>query len=268
MSDSEARDTTRRSFDAAADQYQRARPEYPAELFDSMIELADLPPGAHLVEVGCATGKATLPLARRGSRITAIELGASLSEAARENLAEFPNVEVVHSAFEAWDPPPEQRFDLVFAATSWHWVDPDVRYRKAARLLAPGGCLAFWSATHVFPEGGDSFFREIQDVYDEIGDALPPDTTWPTAEELPDSKDEIEGSGRFEVVAVRRFGWVVDYVADAYIELLETFSSSLTMSPDKRGYLYAKIRERLATRTDPVLHRGWGAALHVARRTT
>ncbi len=266
MSDWAERDANRQSFDAAADRYQRARPEYPAELFDSLIELADLTPGAHLVEVGCATGKATLPLARRGFRITAIELGASLCEAARRNLAEFGAVDVVRSTFEAWEPPAGQRFDLVFAATSWHWVDPDVRYRKAARLLAPGGCLALWSATHVFPEGGDPFFREIQDVYDEIGDALPPDATWPTAQELPDSNDEIERSGRFEVVALLRFGWEIDYDADAYIDLLETFSSSLTMSPDKRDYLYAKIRARLATRSDPVLHRGWGAALHVARR--
>jgi hypothetical protein len=34
----------------------------------------------------------------------------------------------------------------------------------------------------------------------------------------------------------------------------------------ERNFLYAKIRERLAARSDPVLHRGWGAALHVARR--
>ena len=36
------------------------------------------------------------------------------------------------------------------------------------------------------------------------------------------------------------------------------------MAPDKRDYLYAKIRERLAARSDPVLHRGWEAVLHVA----
>jgi hypothetical protein len=78
--------------------------------------------------------------------------------------------------------------------------------------------------------------------------------------------DEIEASGLFETVAVRRFGWEVDYDADSYVDLLETFSSSLTKSPADREYLYARIRQRLAARSDPVLHRGWGAALHVARR--
>jgi SAM-dependent methyltransferase len=266
VSDEHERVAGGQSFDAAAPRYQRARPEYPAELLDALIELAGVAPGAHLLEVGCATGKATLPLARRGFRITAIELGAAMSAAARENLAEFPDVDVVHSSFERWVPPAGRQFDLVFAATSWHWVDPDLRYRKAAQLLAPGSCLAFWTASHVFPEGGDPFFREIQDVYDELGDSLPPDATWPTADEMADSKEEIEASGLFDVVAIRRFGWVLDYDADAYIDLLETFSSSLTKSPAERNFLYAKIRERLAARSDPVLHRGWGAALHVARR--
>jgi hypothetical protein len=62
---------------------------------------------------------------------------------------------------------------LVYAATAWHWVDPAVRYRRARAALRPGGHLAFWSALHVMPDDGDPFFREIQDVYGEIGEALP-----------------------------------------------------------------------------------------------
>jgi hypothetical protein len=30
-------------------------------------------------------------------------------------------------------------------ATAWHWIDADQRYQLAARLLKPGGHLAFWS---------------------------------------------------------------------------------------------------------------------------
>lgn len=58
-------------------------------------------------------------------------------------------------AFETWQPPLGQRFDLVFAATAWHWIDPAVRYQRAFDFLRPGGHLAFWSAAHVLPEGGD-----------------------------------------------------------------------------------------------------------------
>ncbi len=57
---------------------------------------------------------------------------------ARQNLSALPNVEVVEGAFETWQPPDSVRFDLVFAAMAWHWIDPAVRYRRAWELLRPG----------------------------------------------------------------------------------------------------------------------------------
>lgn len=60
----------RTTFDAAAELYQQARPEYPEALYDALVNLTGIGTGDRVVEVGCATGKATLPLARRGLRIT------------------------------------------------------------------------------------------------------------------------------------------------------------------------------------------------------
>lgn len=185
----------RRTFDTAAGTYQDARPEYPDQLFDTLIDVAQLRPGDRLLEIGCASGKATLPLARRGFRITCVEIGPALARAARANLARFPDVDVIEGAFETWEPPAGVRFDLVFAATAWHWIDPAVRYEQAWRLLRPGGHLATWSAVHVFPEHGDPFFAELQEVYDEIGEGLPQDAAWPRPGELPDDREEIERTG-------------------------------------------------------------------------
>jgi SAM-dependent methyltransferase len=142
--------------------------------------LAGLRPGDRLLEVGCATGKATIPLAQHGFQITCVEIGAELAVEATRNLAQFPGVQVIQEAFETWRPPRMAVFDLVLAATAWHWIDPAVKYRRAWELLRPGGHLAFWSAAHVFPPGGDPFFRDIQDVYEEIGEGLPPDAAWPS----------------------------------------------------------------------------------------
>ena len=65
----------RTTFDAVADSYQRAWPEYPELLYDALVEAAGIKVGGQLLEIGCATGKATIPLARRGLRITGIEIG-------------------------------------------------------------------------------------------------------------------------------------------------------------------------------------------------
>ena len=128
----------------------------------------------------------------------------------------------------------------MFAATAWHWLDPAVRYQRAWRLLRPGGHLAIWSATHVFPEGGDPFFAELQEVYEEIGEGVPEDALRPRPGELPDDRDEIERTGLFEDVLVRHFDWEIAYDAEAYLRLLDTFSGHIAMQPWQRERLYGR----------------------------
>jgi SAM-dependent methyltransferase len=248
-------------FDAVADRYDRARPDYPQQLFDDLVALTGIARGDRVLEVGCATGKATRPLVARGLRVTCLELGPQLAAKAR-----LLGVEVVEGAFEEWRPPTAQAFDLAVAATSWHWIDRGAKYRRAFELLRPGGHLAFWSAQHVVPEGGDPFFEELQPVYDEIGEGMPEGATFPRPGELADETAEIEASGFFEVVGVRHHDWEVVYDAEGYIDLLETFSGHIAMEPWQRQRLYAEIRLRLADRPDGRLRRHWGAVLHVARR--
>lgn len=261
------RERLRRTFDSAAELYQQARPEYPDSIYDSLVSLTGIGTGDRVVEVGCATGKATIPLARRGLRLTCVELGPELAALARRNLSIFPNVEVVEGAFESWQPSDGVRFDLVFAATAWHWIDPAVRYQKAWNLLRPAGHLAFWSAGHVFADDGDPFFVEIQEVYNEIGEALAEDATRPRPGALPDQGEQIRQSGLFDNVVLRQFDWQISYSADEYIRLLNTFSGHIAMDAGKRDHLYAEIKRRVARRPDGLLRRHWGAVLHVARRS-
>ena len=262
MSDSHER--LRRTFDSAADLYEIARPSYPTQLFDDLVDLAELNPGDRLLEIGCATGKATRPLLERGFSVVCVEMGAQLAQRARRNLAGLA-VEIQIAPFEAWDSQ-GGTFDLVYAATAWHWVDPAIRYRRAHQLLRHGGHLAFWSAAHAFPRGFDPFFAEIQEVYDAIGESHPDEWPPPRPDEVQDDSAEIEATGLFSHVEVRRYVWETSYTSDEYIALLETFSGHISMEPEKREHLYAEIRRRIGQRADPRVRRHWNAILHVARR--
>jgi SAM-dependent methyltransferase len=253
-----------RTFDRASDHYQRARPEYPVELFDRLLEVTRVQPSGRLLEIGCATGKATLPLAQRGFRITCVEMGPALVAAARRNLAGFDRVEIVEGRFEDWRADSEP-YAMVFAATAWHWIDPRVRYTKAAEVLGSRGQLAFWDAGHVIPHGGDPFFEEIQEIYDEIGEGLAPDAALPRPGELEDRRREIEESGLFDVLHISEFDWETIYDADGYIDLLNTFSGHIAMEDWQRARLYGEIRRRLGERRDGRLRRHWGGVLHVAQ---
>jgi SAM-dependent methyltransferase len=258
------RDRLARTFDRAAELYQAARPDYPEELFDRLLEDCRLRPGDRVLEVGAGPGKATLPLAHRGLKITAVEPGAALAAQARRNLAGFP-VDVVQTRFEEWNGP-AGRYSAVVSATAWHWVDPQLRYELAARALQPKGHLAFWSAQHVFPPDGDPFFDEIQKVYDAIGQGLPGGAPRPTPGELPEQVTEIEASGLFEIVTVEHFDWTVDYDTEGYLDLLRTFSGHIAMATESRETLFTEIRQRLALRPSGRLRRGWGGVLHVAKK--
>jgi SAM-dependent methyltransferase len=254
----------RTTFETAAERYDRARPAYPEQLFDDLVGLAGLAPPDRLLEVGCGTGKATRPLLERGFRVDCVELGPRLAAQARQNLAGLP-CELHVAPFETWDHDPGS-FALVYAATAWHWLDPELRFRRAHTLLRPGGHLAFWTARHAFPAGFDPFFTEIQQVYDELGESHEGEWPPPAPDEVPDDAAEIGGSGLFDRVRTRRYLWEARYTADRYVELLDTFSGHLAMEPEKREHLYSEVLRRLARRADGSVLRHWSAILHVARR--
>lgn len=64
-----------------------------------------------------------------------------------------------------------------------------------------------WGAEHVIPYDGDPFFEEIQEVYDEIGQALPRGSALPRPQELDDERAELDASGLFDVVELRQYDW-------------------------------------------------------------
>jgi SAM-dependent methyltransferase len=255
----------RLTFDEAAADYYDARPDYPEQLYADLLDLTGLDDSSELLEIGCGPGKATLPLANMGFRVTALELGSALAEQARRRLSRFPRVTVINTAFEGWRPPSSVTFDLVYAATAWQWIDPAIRYPHAAALLKPGGYLAVWAAGHAFPSGFDPFFTEIQQVYEQIGDRHLP---WPPPEPTPDraTADDMEASARFELVQTRHYVWSIRYDADRYIALLNTFSGHIAMDPARREYLHRRIRDQLGQRPDGHLTRHWSATLTVGRR--
>lgn len=254
----------RTTFEEVPELYDRARPVYPAAVFDDLIALAGIPVGGRLLEIGCGTGKATVPLAERGFEVVCVELGAQLADVARRNLAGFPNVKVVNTGFETWEPA-EQGFDAVVAFTAFHWVDPEVRYEKSARVLREDGALAIVGTKHVLPKDGDPFWAEVQEDYDAV---KPSDENRPPAppEEVGDLRAEIESSGHFQAATVRRHLWDVTYRADEYIAVLSTYSANRVLEDGVRRRLFDRIHTRIEASADGSVTKTYLATLNVARR--
>jgi SAM-dependent methyltransferase len=235
-------------FDEDAELYDRARPTYPPALVDDLVAWAGIGPQSRILEIGPGTGQLTVPLARTGARIVAIELGADLAAVARRNLADRPRAEVIVSSFEEW-PLPAEPFDAVVAATAFHWLDPAVRIAKSAAALRPGGTLATVTTAHV-AGGTPQFFRDAQECYRRWDPASydgpdgPPDPAtvtidWPEI----DRSDYFESPPEF-----RQVQRDIHYSTHDYLDTLLTYSGHRAMSDEARERLLSCIRALIDTR--------------------
>jgi SAM-dependent methyltransferase len=255
----------RTTFDDSPELYDRTRTVAPPEVFNELAALARLEPGSRVLEIGCGTGQATLPLADRGFDIVAIELGPDLAAFARAKLARFPRVRVVTTSFEEWDAEGE-RFDAVVAVNSFHWVDPEVQFAKPAEVLREDGALAIVGMAFVTPDDADPLLLELQQDYavvlaEDARGAAPPHPR-----DVVDRAGEIEASGYFRDVAVRRHLVHRVFGADEYIDYLQTSSWHRRLDDDVRRELFGRISRRIDRHPSRTLRTTLLVTLYVARR--
>jgi len=257
----------RNTFDQDALLYDKARPGYPDALFKDIITFSNIPKGGSILEIGCGTAQATLPFARRGYSVHCIELGASLAAVAQRNLAPYPRAQVSVGNFEEY-PLQETSFDLVISATAFHWIDPDVGYRKVAQVLRPEGAIAlFWNKPVQTQLSGD-FPQAVQRIYERVVPEMAkrfPGLVHPDLVPTP-VKDEIGRSGLFGDVTVLKYDWNAEYTSKAYTELLSTYSDHLDLPDQVRTRLYDGIERLIETEFGGCIIKEYLSILYLAHR--
>lgn len=161
MSSSDALgDETQRNrvfWDAYADEYQAQHHPFIShdevrwglwQLPDRELGILGDVSGLSVLELGCGAGQFGLALIRQGARVVGIDTSERQLEHARRNAeAAGLDFEVVHGVAEAL-PFEEERFDLVVADHGANrFADPYRWVPECARVLRPGGLLAFNGGT-------------------------------------------------------------------------------------------------------------------------
>jgi SAM-dependent methyltransferase len=254
----------RTSFDQVPEDYEAARPGYPPALIADIVALAALPPRATILEIGCGTGQATLPFALRGDELTCLDIGSALLRLARQKFAPYPNVQFLEADFALWQGPPRS-FDLVMAATAFHWIPAAVAYPKAAELLKDTGSLALFANEYhsVTPGFVDDLYTLEQAVVPEWSDPrLPPGLDRRIAE----AAAAVDATRLFAPVVVRTYPWSRTYRTEEYLRLLNTYSNYRSLGEARRSELFQGIAALLDTKYGGALTRAYVSVLFLAHR--
>jgi len=138
-------------------------------------------------------------------------------------------------------------FDLLISAQAFHWVDPAVRYLKAAAALRPRGALALIRNETAGLEPG--LRAELDAAYARWF----PAATWTAARDSIEPKraevtGEVDRSGRFGPVRAASFPWSASYTTREYLDLLETHSDHALLEPRFRVPLYGAVADAIERR--------------------
>ena len=258
-----------RVFDEVPELYDRVRPGYPDELFADLGAITGMGRRSAVVEVGCGTGQATRSLAALGCEVTAIEPGAGMAAFARQRLAAFGNVRVENSTFEEWDDR-GRRFDVLVAASSWHWVDPSAGWRRAHEVLSPAGWMTLLGNVVVRRPGEPEVYAETADLHERFSPGNP---GWghPPLEDAVRMTDEGWGSvedpgSLFGPTVVRWYPAVQWFDGDGFADLLRSTSLYRRLDGQARDLLLDAIAERIRTRMGDRASRRYLSVLRAGRR--
>jgi ubiquinone/menaquinone biosynthesis C-methylase UbiE len=255
--------TLKHTFDEVASLYNEARPRYPDELFSILIAITGLHRDSKLLEIGPGTGQATKPLADKGFDITAIELGATLTEVAKHELQPYKNIRLVTAPFEEIALPAAS-FDLVYAATSFHWIEPSIKYLKTHNLLKEKGHLAIIHTNHISDEKGDAFFNASQPVFDRYG--FTDKHQKPKLSRNEDLKPDDIDERLFRLIHFQCFPITIIYSAKNFVKLLNTFSNHLAASKEVQDGFYKEIENLINNEFEGKIEKHFSMSLTVAEK--
>ena len=247
-------------YSPVADVYYNARPQYPKELIDRSVVLAQLSSDTTILEVGCGPGNATVAFAQSGFSMTCLEPNQDFCHLAQHNCKPYPNVAIHNTSFEDWELEAKQ-FNAVLSANAFHWIPPEIRYTKTAAALRDDGFLILlWNLT---PEPNYEVYQAIEEVYQAYAPSFVRyEGAKIQAEILRGFGQEILDSCCFKELVVEQTASEVTYSIDEYLNLLSTLRR---LEPQAKELLFAGLREKLEKFGDSV-QLSFLSAVHVARK--
>lgn len=234
-------DFLKNTFSKVISDYELARPTYPKALYEKVSAFSGVGKDAEVLEVGAGTGQATDLFLSGDYRLDLLEVSDEQVAFLKQKYGTNPKVSVKKDYFEQYET--EKRYDLIYSATAFHWVDSWIGYPKAWELLRKGGTLAvFWHMSSVtyYDTGIFVGLNAIKKKY------LPGESLGFDAEGIQKVKErriqQIQSGGCFGTPEFYEYRWIDTYDANRYVTLLNTYSGTQTLSEEKRTAYLDEVR--------------------------
>jgi hypothetical protein len=227
--------------------YNKTRPRYPQQLINRVVELAELPSNAHIA-------------------MLCLEPSQPACHLARQNCANYPSVEIKNQTLEEWELEAD-KFNAVLAATSFHWVSPEIGYQKtAAALKDKGSLILLWNAG-VLPE--DEVYQVLHEVYQNQAPSLAEyhaKERVNQAESIKELGQNVIDSGLYDNLIYEQLVSQITYSIEDYLALLQTYSKYIALDDEKRTSLLANLREALEKNCGNNIKNSYLSAFHLAKK--
>jgi len=231
-------------FGKMSGEYERFREDYPKQIFADVASFANISAKSEVLEVGCGSGKATLPFARFGCHITGLDINPELISVASSKTSHFKNVEYVNSSFEKAELATGS-FDMIFAAQAWHWVDPNVGYAKVPKLLKENGVfVVFWK----FQDRGSKLRGDLQNLYIKYSPNYPA-----YMHDTSSIIRRVSETRSFEEPLKREYNTSKEFTKAEFLGLVATYSWVAILGEATRQLLFDDISELIRDVKEPIV---------------
>ncbi len=265
-----AAEAGRRLFAGDIAAYDRVRPPYPDALFEFLVHHTGLAPETCTAEIGSGNGLATRRLIGLGANpLTMIEPDKRFAAVLEPLARGFPRVDIkiCYESFEQFSNRTSAVFDLLTAATSYHWLTSRNRVNNLGRCLSPGGWSAIWWNCFQDLEQHDDFHEATQTILGHLAQSPSEGSS-----EVPFALDtearcaELQRGNIFKAPVYEMFKWYLDLSSADMRGLYSTFSPISRLPPDEKASTLDALTRVADEQFGGVVRRNMTSIIYVSQK--
>ncbi|MEH7018693.1 hypothetical protein V7065_20115, partial [Bacillus sp. JJ63] len=131
---------------------------------------------------------------------------------------------------------------LIFSATAFHWVKPEIGYPKAYDLLKRNGVMAVFGHMSSIIEPKTEMLNQIRNIFRKYAPELDTFITVNEAEDLHNLRiSEIRTNNLFDKPITKIYRWNDEYTTQRYLKLINSYSDFQGVSDNKKQAILNNI---------------------------